>query len=259
MDPCNTGHGRLHRCPRRPRRRGTRRMTSRVLGSRPAGLVTGRRRADAGPFERGSLDRRPQQHRLRAPESGGPSRDSRWRRSGRPSGSAASGSSRTRSARTAVGAFVFVYLLGLALVVVPLMLAEFALGNRGRADAATSVERVAAEESVSKRWGLFGLFGAVTSFLILSFYAVVGGWTLTYAFDTATRGLPSNPGGGEQPFRLAVGVAGRGWHCSRRCSCVVALVVVARRAAWHRDQHEGADAFHDGAAGCAGRLLHAER
>ncbi len=91
------------------------------------------------------------------------------------------------------GAFVLVYLAGLALVVVPLMLAEFALGNRGRSDAATSIERVATAESVTKRWGLFGLLGAVTAFLILSFYAVVGGWTLTYALDTATRGLPTEP------------------------------------------------------------------
>jgi neurotransmitter:Na+ symporter, NSS family len=33
------------------------------------------------------------------------------------------------------GAFVLVYLAGLALVVVPMMLAEFAIGRRGRADA----------------------------------------------------------------------------------------------------------------------------
>jgi NSS family neurotransmitter:Na+ symporter len=90
------------------------------------------------------------------------------------------------------GAFVFVYLLGLAMVVVPLMLAEFAIGNRGRADAATSVENVAREASVSRRWGLFGLLGAVTAFLILSFYAVVGGWTLFYALDTLGRGPTSD-------------------------------------------------------------------
>ena len=91
------------------------------------------------------------------------------------------------------GAFVFVYLIGLALVVIPLMLAEFALGNRGRADAATSIERVAAEASVTKHWGLFGLLGAATAFLILSFYAVVGGWTLTYTIDTIANGIPAEP------------------------------------------------------------------
>ncbi|MGI9615458.1 MAG: sodium-dependent transporter [Acidimicrobiales bacterium] len=91
------------------------------------------------------------------------------------------------------GAFVFVYLLGLAVVVVPLMLAEFAIGNRGRADAATSVANVARESSISERWGLFGLLGAVTAFLILSFYAVVGGWTLAYAVDAISQGLTDDP------------------------------------------------------------------
>ncbi len=88
------------------------------------------------------------------------------------------------------GAFVLVYVLGLGLVVVPVMLAEFAIGHRGQADAATSMEVVAGEESASTRWGVFGLLGAVTSFLILSFYAVVGGWTLAYAYDTLVSGLP---------------------------------------------------------------------
>jgi neurotransmitter:Na+ symporter, NSS family len=92
------------------------------------------------------------------------------------------------------GAFVLVYLLGLVLVVVPLMLAEFAIGNRGRGDAATSIEAVASEEGVTLRWGLFGLLGAATSFLILTFYAVIGGWTLAYAYDTLVNGLPDEPG-----------------------------------------------------------------
>ena len=107
------------------------------------------------------------------------------------------------------GAFVFVYLLGLALVVVPLMLAEFALGNRGRGDAASSVETIAAKESVSKRWAIFGLLGAFTSFLILSFYAVVGGWTLTYAADTAVRGIPPEPAGVSDRFDSLLASPGR--------------------------------------------------
>ena len=98
------------------------------------------------------------------------------------------------------GAFVLVYLLGLALVVVPLMLAEFAIGHRGKADAATSMEIVAAEESVSPRWGVFGLLGATTAFLILSFYAVVGGWTLTYAYDTLVAGVPAGADGVSRSF-----------------------------------------------------------
>jgi NSS family neurotransmitter:Na+ symporter len=50
------------------------------------------------------------------------------------------------------GAFVLVYLAGLALVVVPMMLGEFAIGRRGRADAAKSIEVAAISESASPRW-----------------------------------------------------------------------------------------------------------
>ena len=107
------------------------------------------------------------------------------------------------------GAFVLVYVLGLVLVVVPLMLAEFAIGHRGQADAATSMESVAAEEAVSTRWGVFGLLGAVTAFLILSFYAVVGGWTLLYAIDTLFSGLPAGADAATAGFDDVMGSPGR--------------------------------------------------
>lgn len=92
------------------------------------------------------------------------------------------------------GAFVLVYLAGLALVVVPMMLAEFAIGRNGRADAATSIEITATGEGTSPRWAAVGVFGAVTSFLILSFYAVIGGWAIFYAVDTVLNGLPDGAG-----------------------------------------------------------------
>jgi NSS family neurotransmitter:Na+ symporter len=90
------------------------------------------------------------------------------------------------------GAFVLVYLLGLALVVVPLMLAEFAVGRRGGADVVTSVATVATTrgERASPRWAALGVLGAFAAFLILSFYSVIGGWTLAYTVDTLRAGLP---------------------------------------------------------------------
>lgn len=94
------------------------------------------------------------------------------------------------------GAFVLVYIVGLSLVVVPLMLAEFALGRRGRSDAPTSIAAVAVSAGATRRWGSVGVLGAVTSFVILSFYSVIGGWALSYAGDTAislTAGLTIFP------------------------------------------------------------------
>lgn len=96
------------------------------------------------------------------------------------------------------GAFVAVYLAGLALVVVPLLFAEFAIGRRGRNDAVASMLVVAADERVSPRWRLVGYWGALTSFLVLSFYAVIGGWTLYYAVVTLINGLPGSDGAAVQ-------------------------------------------------------------
>jgi NSS family neurotransmitter:Na+ symporter len=89
-------------------------------------------------------------------------------------------------------AFILFYLLGLALIVVPLMFAEFAIGRRGRADAPASIAAIAAAHSASRRWPIVGTLGVLTGFLILSFYAVIGGWTVAYAVETAIGGLPGD-------------------------------------------------------------------
>jgi NSS family neurotransmitter:Na+ symporter len=87
------------------------------------------------------------------------------------------------------GAFVLFYIAGLVLVVVPLLLAEFAIGRRGRGDAAASIAAVAAACGASPRWAWLGLGGIVTGLLILSFYSVIGGWALAYALETPIAGL----------------------------------------------------------------------
>jgi neurotransmitter:Na+ symporter, NSS family len=88
-------------------------------------------------------------------------------------------------------AFLLFYLAGLVLIVVPLMLAEMAIGRRGRGDPAKSIAAVAGECGANPRWAAFGVLGVVTGFLILSFYSVIGGWTIRYALHTAWAGLPA--------------------------------------------------------------------
>jgi NSS family neurotransmitter:Na+ symporter len=80
-------------------------------------------------------------------------------------------------------AFVLFYVLGLALAVVPLMLAEFAIGRRGGGDAATSIARLAAAHGAHPGWRWVGVLGVLTGVLVLSFYSVIGGWTLAYALQ----------------------------------------------------------------------------
>jgi NSS family neurotransmitter:Na+ symporter len=86
-------------------------------------------------------------------------------------------------------AFVLFYLAGLAIVVVPLMFAEFAIGRRGGGDAATSIAAVARARGAGAGWAWVGVLGIGTGLLILSFYSVIGGWTIAYAVETVLDGL----------------------------------------------------------------------
>jgi NSS family neurotransmitter:Na+ symporter len=98
------------------------------------------------------------------------------------------------------GPFILCYLLGLALIVTPLMLAEFAIGHRGQADAAESIAAVAAAARASSRWSSIGALGTVASFLILSFYSVIGGWAIAYAVDAVSSGASVMAFGAQQRF-----------------------------------------------------------
>ena len=90
------------------------------------------------------------------------------------------------------GAFVICYLVGLLLIVFPLMLLEFGLGRRGRSDGVGSIAVVAKESGASPYWRFAGTAGIVTSFLILSFYSIIGGWAFRYAVQVGWQGLPGD-------------------------------------------------------------------
>jgi neurotransmitter:Na+ symporter, NSS family len=87
------------------------------------------------------------------------------------------------------GAFVALYLLGLALIVFPLMLAELAIGRRGASDAIGSLAAVARTAGASRGWAAIGVVGVIGAIVILSFYSVIGGWAIAYVVDTARHGL----------------------------------------------------------------------
>jgi hypothetical protein len=80
------------------------------------------------------------------------------------------------------------------------MLAEFSIGRRGAADPATALARIAEAHGGSSSWALAGALGVATGFLILSFYAVIGGWTLDYAVGVAILGVPSSSASAQAQF-----------------------------------------------------------
>jgi NSS family neurotransmitter:Na+ symporter len=78
------------------------------------------------------------------------------------------------------GAFVFVYLLVLTVFITPILIAEFAIGRMGRSSSMISIANVAESGGQTRSWGLVGLLCATASFLIMTFYTIVAGWSLAY-------------------------------------------------------------------------------
>ncbi len=81
------------------------------------------------------------------------------------------------------GAFVLVYLVCIALIGIPVMMAEILLGRRARANPVDAFRSLAEGEGRSRAWRGVGLMGVFAGFVILSFYSVVAGWALAYVFE----------------------------------------------------------------------------
>ncbi len=87
------------------------------------------------------------------------------------------------------GAFVLVYLVCIAAVGMPIMLAELLIGRKTQKSAVAAMR-----EAVGPAWGLVGAWGVLTGFVILSYYVVIAGWSLRYFAMTAgwtISGLPA--------------------------------------------------------------------
>lgn len=84
------------------------------------------------------------------------------------------------------GAFVLVYLLCILLVGIPVMMAEILLGRDGRMSPINTMKSLVHKYNAPKWFGGLGWMGAITGFLILSFYSVIAGWTLIYVLKMLT-------------------------------------------------------------------------
>jgi NSS family neurotransmitter:Na+ symporter len=83
------------------------------------------------------------------------------------------------------GAFVLVYLICVALIGMPVMMSEILIGRRGRRNPIATMELLGQEEGKSINWRWVGGLGVIAGVLILSYYSVIGGWTLSYVFSSA--------------------------------------------------------------------------
>lgn len=78
------------------------------------------------------------------------------------------------------GAFVLIYLLCVALMGIPIMMAETLLGRRSGKNPIETMELLTEEAGADKNWHYLGWMGVVAGFLILSYYSVIAGWASAY-------------------------------------------------------------------------------
>jgi len=84
------------------------------------------------------------------------------------------------------GAFVLVYLICIAAVGLPIMMAELLIGRRSQKSAVGALK-----DAVVSKWpggrtlgGLVGGWGVLAGFILLSYYTVIAGWSLYYFAQT---------------------------------------------------------------------------
>jgi neurotransmitter:Na+ symporter, NSS family len=84
------------------------------------------------------------------------------------------------------GAFVLVYLICVAAIGIPIMMAETMFGRRGHKNPIAAMESLAGEAGVDPVWKYLGWMGVFAGFLILSYYSVIAGKTMHYVVKIAT-------------------------------------------------------------------------
>lgn len=125
-------------------------------------------------------------------------------------------------------AFVLVYLACVALVGLPILVAEWLMGRRGQKNPVDTMAELARKNGKPRAWMGIGITGVLAAFLILSFYSVIGGWSLNYTLGTVIgtfSGGDSDSIGALFSNMLANPMTLLGWHTA---FMVLVVAIVAR-------------------------------
>jgi NSS family neurotransmitter:Na+ symporter len=88
------------------------------------------------------------------------------------------------------GAFVLVYLMCIAAVGLPIMMAEILIGRRTQKSPVGALK-----EAIGPAWGVVGAWGVFAGFTILSYYVVIAGWSLFFFVKTLGWSVSGFPAG----------------------------------------------------------------
>ena len=85
-------------------------------------------------------------------------------------------------------AFIFIYLICIAMIGIPVMMSEFLIGRHTHTNTISAFAKLAP----GKWWRIEGVAGVFVAFLILSYYIVISGWTLFYLIQSLCGHLMVN-------------------------------------------------------------------
>ncbi|PWE17060.1 sodium-dependent transporter [Marinicauda salina] len=83
-------------------------------------------------------------------------------------------------------AFVFIYLLCVAFIGLPILIAELSVGRHAKRSAVGSVRKMAFDAGAPQGWAIAGWVAMAGATMILCFYSVVAGWVSAYVFKMFT-------------------------------------------------------------------------
>ncbi len=83
--------------------------------------------------------------------------------------------------------FVALYLIFVAMVGIPVMTSEFAIGRLAQQSPAQALKRLGGD-----RWSPLGWLFVFCGFGILSYYSVIAGWTIRYSVDAFRHAIPTD-------------------------------------------------------------------
>lgn len=86
-------------------------------------------------------------------------------------------------------AFILVFVIACLLIAIPMLFAEFLIGRRARLNPGQAAGAVAVAAGRSRAWNVIGILGSLATFVVISYYTVIAGWVMAYAYKCASGQL----------------------------------------------------------------------
>lgn len=86
-------------------------------------------------------------------------------------------------------AFILVYIISTIFLSLPVFMSEAIIGRRSRSNTFGAMEALAP----GSKWKWLGLITVISPLILLSYYSVVGGWSVEYLFKSLTFGFTGVP------------------------------------------------------------------